>query len=305
MQATLRAAFAATALLASASSAQLTVLSDNLSEIEAGPEPVGTQTWITASFGTDAHAYNLTNIELELQTTPEKLGNAVVDIYTSVGAGVGQPGVLVGSLTGPGSFSGSPFTFTASGIVLSASTTYWVVLKSTSGSGGLAWLYTWSEVGTGVGFQHTYGYTTNGGATWLTFDEGPQQMRVNAEPWPWTELGSALPGVAGAPHLDPSGTLAVGTAGFLQLASAAPAAPTLLFISGTSTPTSFKGGTLLPVPVLQALPLATDSAGSILLPWTSWPAGLSGLSLFFQCAIKDSAAVKGVALTNALRADVP
>jgi len=42
-----------------------------------------------------------------------------------------------------------------------------------------------------------------------------------------------------------------------------------------------------------------------MFPWTSWPSGLSGLSLFLQSALPDVAAVKGVALSNALRADVP
>jgi hypothetical protein len=45
--------------------------------------------------------------------------------------------------------------------------------------------------------------------------------------------------------------------------------------------------------------------GDILLPWTAWPSGLSGVSLYFQYAIQDVAAVKGVALSNALGADVP
>jgi hypothetical protein len=53
------------------------------------------------------------------------------------------------------------------------------------------------------------------------------------------------------------------------------------------------------------MPLFTDGSGAIPLAWASWPGGLSGLSLYFQYAILDAGAVCGVALSNALRADVP
>jgi hypothetical protein len=79
----------------------------------------------------------------------------------------------------------------------------------------------------------------------------------------------------------------------------------VLFTSTTSTPAPFKGGTLVPVPVGIALPLLTSGTGGVSLAWPSWPAGLSGLDLFFQAAIADGGAPNGVALSNALRADVP
>jgi len=71
-----------------------------------------------------------------------------------------------------------------------------------------------------------------------------------------------------------------------------------------SSPTPFKGGTLLPVPATLLLALGTG-AGSIALPFPAWPPGLSGLDIDFQYAIQDAAALHGVALSNALRADVP
>jgi choice-of-anchor C domain-containing protein len=121
----------------------------------------------------------------------------------------------------------------------------------------------------------------------------------------WTDLGFALPGVAGAPQLVGTGTLAAGSVGSLALSHAAPSAPALLFIALGSSPVPFKGGTLVPVPTLATLPLATSPAGGLTLPWLSWPAGLSGLDLYFQYGIKDVAAVHDVALSNAVRGDVP
>ena len=303
MRSTRAAALAAAACLAWASTAQASVLSDNLAAPWGGDEFISSNSWVAASFGTDAQAYNLTSVALEAWGS--SWSGVRVDIYTSVGAGVGQPGALIGSLTTPDSPSGSPVTFTANGIVLSASTTYWVVMRTMGPGQSSHWTYTWSDEGSGVGFQHSYGSSGDGGGTWATFDTAPQKMKVNAQPVPWLDLGSALPGVSGASQLDATGTLGIGTSGSLQLSSAAPGVLALLFLSTTSTPMPFKGGTLLPVPVLLPLPLATDSAGSIQVPWSSWPAGLSGLSLFLQCAIQDSAAVKDVALSNALRADVP
>ena len=61
----------------------------------------------------------------------------------------------------------------------------------------------------------------------------------------------------------------------------------------------------MPVPVLTQFFLPTNGSGSVPLAWSSWPGGLSGASLFFQYGIQDAAAVCGVALSNALRADIP
>jgi hypothetical protein len=122
---------------------------------------------------------------------------------------------------------------------------------------------------------------------------------------PWLALGFGLAGVAGVPSLSGSGPLTPASAGSLALADAAPASLAMLFVSLASTPTPFKCGTLVAVPVAFQLPLATNAAGALNLAWGAWPAGLSGLELYFQYAIQDGAAVCGVALSNALRAGVP
>jgi hypothetical protein len=124
-------------------------------------------------------------------------------------------------------------------------------------------------------------------------------------PSAWTNLGHALPGSAGPPLLAGTGTLAFGDPGTLTLSHAAPSAPTHLFLSLSNAPHAFKGGTLLTVPVLQTLPLVTSPAGEVSLPFAAWPAGLSGQQLLFQAAIQDASAVQGVALSNALSADIP
>jgi hypothetical protein len=123
---------------------------------------------------------------------------------------------------------------------------------------------------------------------------------------PWTNLGFALAGVDGKPSLLGTGSLVVGTAGSLELCNAAPSATAVLFISVTNTPSSFKGGTLVTVPVLLALTVGTGLDGKNDLVWTSWPTGLPpSTALYFQYAIVDAAAPVGVSLSNALEGVAP
>ena len=122
---------------------------------------------------------------------------------------------------------------------------------------------------------------------------------------PWANLGHNLGGTYGDPLLYGTGPLEAGSSGWLVLVSAAASSPAALFVSLSASPTPFKGGTLVTVPVLATIPLATDTLGEIALPWLDWPAGLSGLGIHFQYAVQDPAGPKGVSLSNALRADVP
>jgi len=121
----------------------------------------------------------------------------------------------------------------------------------------------------------------------------------------WTNLGFSLPGVSGAPLLVGTGPLVAGSPGSLVLSSAKPSAPALLFIALAATPTPFKCGTLVPVPVLTTLAVPTNPVGGISLAWAAWPAGLSGLAIHFQWGVQDAAAVCGASLSNAVRASVP
>jgi hypothetical protein len=122
----------------------------------------------------------------------------------------------------------------------------------------------------------------------------------------WLDLGFGLPGSSGVPVLDGDGTLVATTPFALKLGQAKPSALAGLFLSLANTPTSFKGGTLVTVPVALTLVLATTPAGTLLLSTASWPAGLpSGTQFFTQCAVQDAGAVKGVALSNALQATTP
>lgn len=117
---------------------------------------------------------------------------------------------------------------------------------------------------------------------------------------PWVDGGFALAGVAGEPQLIGTGTLEAGTSATLQLSSAAPNATVGLFVSFTSTPVPFKGGTLCTIPLASMTIFPIGPSGSVVLPGAI-PAGIpSGAQIFWQYAIQDAAAVAGVALSNCL-----
>lgn len=122
----------------------------------------------------------------------------------------------------------------------------------------------------------------------------------------WADIGHGLPGSAGAPRLVATGELEPGTAGALTLSGAAASAAAVVFGALTSSPSPFKGGVLVPVPAFLVLSLNTDPGGGVVLAWASWPGDIApGTKLYLQFAVADTGAVAGVALSNALTADVP
>jgi hypothetical protein len=123
---------------------------------------------------------------------------------------------------------------------------------------------------------------------------------------PWTNLGFGLAGLGGLSNLGASGTLVSGSPGQLVLTGARPSSPAYLIVGPGTMPAPFKGGTLVPLPAALILPLVTNASGAISLSWPAWPAGAPpGVELDFQYVIPDTAAPKGMALSNALRAITP
>jgi plastocyanin len=118
---------------------------------------------------------------------------------------------------------------------------------------------------------------------------------------PWTNLLNPLPGTIGTPLLWGSGPLTAGSNNTLSVQGAAPSGAAMLFVGLSEGNAPFKGGTLVPIPFVLQVALATDPGGGLSLPFV-WPAGLSGVPVIMQLAVQDAGAVQGVALSNALRA---
>jgi len=120
----------------------------------------------------------------------------------------------------------------------------------------------------------------------------------------WSDEGDALAGVFGDPVLTGTGTLAAMTVNSVDLSNAATSAPMALFIGFASSPVSFKGGTLVPVPTF-ILSATSDGGGNLGVPFVM-PAGAPpGAELWVQAAILDGAAVAGVSLSNAILGVTP
>jgi Protein of unknown function (DUF642) len=182
---------------------------------------------------------------------------------------------------------------------------------SINGGPRVGYTNTAATTGTNNWMKFKTSFVATGSSTTITF--------LNGTPSPITEAGldgvvltpvfsdagAGLAGLNGVPLLTGTGTLAAGSAGSLSLTSARPSSPAILFISVASTPTPFKGGTLIPVPALLTVSLFTNGGGGLLLPFL-WPSGMPPeTSIYFQYAIQDAAAIHGVALSNGLRGITP
>ncbi len=139
-------------------------------------------------------------------------------------------------------------------------------------------------------------------------DSGPtatvERLDTGAAPVTWTDLGHAKAGTGGTPHLVGSGPLTDGSANQINLTSARPFSAATLMFGTTALNAPFKGGTLVPTP-LVVLPLMTNAAGAMSLPFT-WPTGVGpGLTAIFQFWIQDAGASKGLSASNGLQGITP
>jgi len=94
--------------------------------------------------------------------------------------------------------------------------------------------------------------------------------------------------------------LATGGTSLLSL-TGAPVSSPIFFPMGTSNlPTPFKGGTLVPVPFLLIVQVASDADGAFSIPLAG---GQGPLSLVLQAVAPDGSLPGGLALSNALQLD--
>jgi len=121
----------------------------------------------------------------------------------------------------------------------------------------------------------------------------------------WADMGQAMAGAAGAPHLSGAGTLAAGSSCSLTVAGAAHGAPATLVCGLGQLDAPFKGGTMVPDPLLLVAGLATDGSGTLSFPFVM-PAGVpSGTDLTLQLWIADATGPKGFTATNGLVGTTP
>ena len=141
----------------------------------------------------------------------------------------------------------------------------------------------------------------------------PNFGNIMSDPWdfavlrttPFTDMGGASVGSSGKPVLTGSGPLTPASPLTIALANAKPGAPTLLWLTFSSSPTAKFGGTLYALPNPISFSFVANGAGGLSLP-TTWPAGIpAGTDLFLQFLIKDTGAATNFVLSNALKLTTP
>jgi hypothetical protein len=138
------------------------------------------------------------------------------------------------------------------------------------------------------------------GATDLIVLSDSQVMVLLNGDGPWEKLDHPLPGAAGYSGLVGEGTLQPSTPLTIAIHDGPPLAP-IVFVVGTSAAmVPFKGGTLVPQPLL-VIPAGTTNGLGALKLGGSWPASVpSGASLFLQAWLVDAGGPAGFSATNAL-----
>jgi len=122
---------------------------------------------------------------------------------------------------------------------------------------------------------------------------------------PWTSLGHSLAGSAGWSRLEGFGPLTPGSPVTLRASNGPPFAPAVLIAGPTAIFAPFKGGVLVPLPVLVQPLGALDAEGSLQVGST-WPANMPpGASFAMQIWRPEPGAPSGFAATTAIRGTTP
>ena len=122
---------ASQALVAHVAPAQGTIYLSNLGETPVGSGAVGSDSWLAQPFvtGTNSTGYVLNSVQLLMNAATGSPSGFTASIYSFSGNG---PGINLGSLSGSNPSAGGLFSFISSGVTLSRSTYYFVVVTATS-----------------------------------------------------------------------------------------------------------------------------------------------------------------------------
>ena len=118
-------------------------------------------------------------------------------------------------------------------------------------------------------------------------------------PGPWSSVGGGKAGPGGQPLLAGTGPLTPSSANQLALTAAKPSSTATLVTGLSALNAPFKGGTLVPQPMLL-LPLPTNASGAVTLPFVL-PALPAGTSLWFQFWVQDAGASFGLSASNGVK----
>jgi hypothetical protein len=178
-------------LLASFGQAHAGVVVSNLSETQHGGSTIygsGPPQEYAQQFTTGSQSVTLASIEVPLGAASGTFTPSAELVQDNSGV-PGSTALTTFTIPTISTSTTKPYpveTLTpTSSVVLSADTTYWLILSAT-GTGDFKWGYTYSTTFTGPGSLGDYATSQNGGSTWKTypFSEGPELIQVNSVPEP-------------------------------------------------------------------------------------------------------------------------
>ena len=109
-------------------------LVSNTGQTAASAFRVGANEWFQSfTTGSNAGGYNLSSIELDFSTAPSELtsSNFTVSIWSATAADPPLPNALLHTLSSPSAYTTGIVAFSASSVELDATTTYFVLVRST------------------------------------------------------------------------------------------------------------------------------------------------------------------------------
>jgi hypothetical protein len=121
----------------------------------------------------------------------------------------------------------------------------------------------------------------------------------------WTDLGHALAGSAGLPQLLGSGELVGGSTVTMTLRGAKPFAPVWFILGLTAVNQPFKGGTLVPAPMISVGGLLANVEGKLQVSSPMSTNLPSSTDVLLQCWIADPLGPQGASASNALMGTSP
>jgi len=185
-------------LLAQMAQAQGTLEVSNLGQTPTGSAAIGSDSWIAQTFvtGNNSGGYTLDSVQLLMDAASGSPGGFDVSIYSKTGDphSFTSPGDTVhsslGSLSGLDPSAGGLFTYTASGITLSPSTFYFVVVTAATpiSQGAYNWSAANSFTQNSWTIEDLYLSSSNGSSWSATLRQDVFQMAVytTATPEPAT-----------------------------------------------------------------------------------------------------------------------
>jgi hypothetical protein len=197
-----------------ASEASADVVTENLGQPNQALSVFDSTAWIAQSFTTDATAYTLSSISVQVVGFG---GGFTLSLYDD---NAGNPGVLIDTLVGSSSPNELTTYLPSTTVALSPSTTYYAVAKSSSGT--YEWRLTGSTNQTGPGMiGDTAIFTVDSGSTWFPQPPIPMIAPSFVAKLSVEATVVAVPEASAALCLGAIAALAVGVGGLQRLRSAA------------------------------------------------------------------------------------